>query len=279
VTLGEARRPPSRGRCRSASGPVACAAPTGRRPPRRGGGCAAGRRRRSPRRARELGVAVYGGPMIATRSPSSSTSAIRCDESRTMMPWSQAAGSARMSRIPAGSRPVVGSSSKHQPRRVGRPGDADALAHAVRVVADLVLAAIGETCRSASYWRSTIRPCPATDAHRAERAVNVEKADVRARQAGEPAGSAQVERQSPLDGRDTTGARRAPAPVERDRVDLDHTRALGRLDRESVGVDRAVGHIVGRELEHRPATRDPRRRRRAGRRRPPAARPKAASRS
>ena len=44
-----------------------------------------------------------------------------------------------MSRMPAGSRPVVGLVEQQQPRVAQqRPGDAEALPHAVRVAADLV---------------------------------------------------------------------------------------------------------------------------------------------
>ena len=61
------------------------------------------------------------------------------------MPWSASRGSAaRMSRMPAGSRPVVGSSSSSSRGAQQRPGDAEALAHAVRVAADLVLGTVGE---------------------------------------------------------------------------------------------------------------------------------------
>ena len=52
--------------------------------------------------------------------------------------------SRRMSRMPTGSRPVVGSSSSSSRGRSSASGDAEALAHAVRVAADLVLGPVGE---------------------------------------------------------------------------------------------------------------------------------------
>src|SRR3954453_3330439 len=111
---------------------------------------------------------------IASRSHSSSTSSMMWLESRTVIPWSARRRTRwRMSRIPPGSRPVVGSSRSGRapqevplvapPRRVQaggglvedqqrrfadqRAGDAQALAHAMRVAADLVARAIGELDR------------------------------------------------------------------------------------------------------------------------------------
>ena len=63
-----------------------------------------------------------------------------------MMPWSASRRtSARMSRMPPGSRPVVGSSSSSSfGSRSSAPGDAEPLAHAVRVAAHAVLGARGQ---------------------------------------------------------------------------------------------------------------------------------------
>src|SRR3954453_5736760 len=101
--------------------------------------------------------------MIATRLQSSSTSARMWLERRIVIPSpARRFTSSRMSRIPAGSSPVVGSPSsrscgaggggparrpvEHQQLRLAqeRRGDAEPLAHPVRVAADAILAAIAQ---------------------------------------------------------------------------------------------------------------------------------------
>ena len=67
-------------------------------------------------------------------------------DSRTVMPSSASRRtSARMSRMPAGSSPVAGSSSSSsRGSRSSARGDAEPLAHAVRVAADAVACAVGQ---------------------------------------------------------------------------------------------------------------------------------------
>ena len=88
--------------------------------------------------------------MIATRLQSSSTSDIRWLDSITVRPSSASRRtSSRMSRMPAGSRPVVGSSSTSSfGLRISAAGDTQPLLHAVRVAADAILGAIGQVDRS-----------------------------------------------------------------------------------------------------------------------------------
>ena len=84
--------------------------------------------------------------MIATRLQSSSTSARMWLESRIVIPSPASRfTSSRMSRMPAGSSPVVGSSSSSSfGSRKQRRGDPEPLPHPVRVPADLVLRAVRE---------------------------------------------------------------------------------------------------------------------------------------
>src|SRR5437016_1736319 len=80
--------------------------------------------------------------MIATRLQSSSTSYSRWLERRIVIPSPASRRTrSRMSRMPAGSRPVAGSSSKR------RRGDPETLTHAMRVAADLVLRAVSQLHR------------------------------------------------------------------------------------------------------------------------------------
>ena len=84
--------------------------------------------------------------MTASSLHSCSTSTIRWVESRTVSPCSASAPtSRRMSRMPPGSRPFVGSSSSSsRGRRSSAAGQPEPLAHALGVAADLVVAATGE---------------------------------------------------------------------------------------------------------------------------------------
>src|SRR3954464_10184532 len=92
--------------------------------------------------------------MIVTLSQMSSTSSMSWELSRTVRPLAaRRLISARMSRMPAGSRPLAGSA---QARRAGlvedqemrlaqeARGDAEALPHAERVLADAIVGPCGE---------------------------------------------------------------------------------------------------------------------------------------
>ena len=84
--------------------------------------------------------------MIVTLSQISSTSAMSWELSSTVSPLAASRlTSARMSRMPAGSRPLAGSSSTSSLRLAQQAGrDAEALAHPVGVAADLAVGPVGQ---------------------------------------------------------------------------------------------------------------------------------------